>query len=234
MYKSEFYPTPKMAEDFYSDRKITAKEISSKMAYTNKKYAEMVNKSRKGSVTNYGVYKNYVMQAELLSLRLEKQGYRGIVKNINRKTGEVEFYSGGYGQYTQEQRRQILGIRDAIQSNWAMHSDANGQNPLLMEELAEQSKNTLSQFLNGTNIQVEDYENIESFFDTPEWQSIRRKVKYDNIIDMNDLLTNAKQAIDYDVEHGDYNADRFMDILRNSNDVIDFNYRLNQYVNSLI
>lgn len=234
MYKSEFYPTPKMAEEFYKNQKITAKTITSKMAYTNKKYAEMVNKSRKGSVTNYGVYKNYVMQAELLSLRLEKSGKRGIIKNINRKTGEVEFYSGGYGQYTQEERQKILGVRDAIQSNWAMHSDPNGQNSILMDELAEYSKNTMTKFLQGTNLQVEDYENIESFFDTPEWQSIRRKVKYDNIVDMNDLLSNAKQAIDYDIENGDWNADNFMDILRNSNDVIDFNYRLNQYINSII
>ena len=234
MYKSEFYPTPKMAEQFYQGQKISAKTISSKMAYTNKKYAEMVNKSRKGSVTNYGVYKNYVMQAELLSLRLEKSGKRGIIKNINRKTGEVEFYSGGYGQYSQEERQKILGVRDAIQSNWAMHTDPNGQNSILMDELAEYSKNTMTKFLQGTNLQVEDYENIESFFDTPEWQSIRRKVKYDNIVDMNDLLSNAKIAIDYDVNNGDYNADKFMDILRNSNDVIDFNYRLTQYINSII
>ena len=175
MYKSEFFPSPKMAEDFYKDSKITAKEISSNMAYTNKKYAEMVAKSPKKNVTYYGVYTEYGTMAEILDIRLKKSNKRGIIKSKNEKTGEIEFYTGGYGQYTQEERQRILGIRDAIQSNWAMHTDENGKNAILEEEMRIDSSNRLQKYLfENTELNVDEYEIIENFFNTTEWQTIRR------------------------------------------------------------
>ena len=225
-YSSDFFPSLEKTREFWADTKsITAKKLADSFRYLNQQYKKMVDSTKKGSVTNYKVYKENIMKADIFNARLEKKygAGAGFIENIDRKTGLVTFKTGQYGKYTQEERRELMAIRDYVLGNWSM---SPGKFELYKQELAEKAQNTFVS--KHPTINAEAYENFTALWDLPIWNKIRVKGKYQVAIEQ--VIHNAKSIIDF----SDDGFEKLNQILNGAASVDDFNRQMEDYIASLI
>lgn len=224
-YTSENFWSLQRFEEYYANDKITSKKIGDSFRSLNRQYSKLVSRiPRKNGIKNYSIWRNDIADAEMLSNELEKKYGRGIIKNINDKTGEVEFYQTGYGIYSNEDRIRMLAMRDYVASNWAI-------SPAYFEQYKKESYsvNSKNAFLRThKDITLDEYENFQSIFSLKIWQDIRRKVPYD-IEEFKDLIKN----VDTYVNSGN-DFDIVLQILENSSSVQDFNNQVSGLIASYI
>ena len=100
-YTSENFWSLQRFEEYYANDKITSKKIGDSFRSLNRQYSRLVSRiPRKNGIKNYSIWRNDIADAEMLSNELEKKYGRGIIKNINDKTGEMieklyDFYMQG-------------------------------------------------------------------------------------------------------------------------------------------
>lgn len=232
-YSSDFFPSLEKTREFWSDTKsISAKKIADSYRYLNQQYKKMVDSTKKKDVSNFQIFRENVRKAEIFSLKLEKkygQG-AGFIKYIDDK-GNVEFKTGQYGKYTQEERRELMAFRDYIMGNWAM---SPGKFELYKQEINMSPAAHRSFILQHPDVTSEEYENFQSLWDvkngagTLMWQKLRQKGKYQIAIET--VLTNAKKIID---NHKD-GFDRVKEILAGAASVDDFNQLMEDEIKSLV
>ena len=220
-YTSENFWSLQRFEEYYANDKITSKKIGDAFRSLNRQYSRLTsNTPKKNGVKNYSIWRNDIMEAEFLSNELEKKYGRGIIKDINYKTGEVEFYQTGYGIYSNEDRIKILAMRDYIGSNWAI-------SPAYFEEYKKEQyavSGKKSFIKNHPNITLDEFENFSAIFSLPIWQKIRSAVKYN--VDVADIIENANKIMIID------GFEKVKQILNGSSSVDDFNIQMTNLIAS--
>lgn len=233
IYSSEYFPSNVKAEEFYREDYgyIKSSTVGSKFRYLNEQYKKMIQNSKRGNVSNYKIFTEYGRLAERLNrditrriarekgdvisnedeLNVALQKY-GFIKNINHNTGEIEFKTSGYGEYSQEERIKMLGIRDAMLNNWAMSEEKWN---LYKEEIREKGRSSF--FDKYPSMSKDVFERLNFIFDSPEWSRIRRKVKYDE-----GLIENVIQSVEKNLSNKSLDVEDIERLLNSSDSVIDF------------